>query len=287
VRPHGPRRRDARNADAAALGSCLAAVASASASPVPIWDSTLRSRRCSLPLSPPLRISIPFLRLCPPCSFVSSTPTMACLGAAFVSAFPTAGAAAVSARTTTLRGASVSTRPAASAAAAALPARVAAPAPGLLIEAKKGRLQQPLRPQGQSPRGPPPPPEDGTPIFSVFVRSRRTKLWYPVGAVRGDGRAKALVQSMRTSWGKKLYQGALNKGMAQTIFSGDGNKFTDQALRQYPQLKKSKADLQFGYKVTAKDINDWPTQVLTRDMRLPFFEYWKKRLSGELEEAEA
>lgn len=157
------------------------------------------------------------------------------------------------------------------------------PVPAGTIEAKKGRLQQPLRPAG-APRGPPPVPEDGTPIFSVFVRSRRAKLWYPVGAVRGDGRAKALVQSMRTSWGKKLYQGALNKGMAQTIFSGDGNKFTDQALRQYPQLKKSKADLQFGYKVTAKGVDGWGTQLLTRDMKLPFFQYWKKKLAGELEE---
>lgn len=214
---------------------------------------------------------------------------------AFVSALPaTAAGAAVASRATSLRGSAVSaSRPSFAGAAVVVvappplspPSRRAPPPPPApaVIEAKKGRLQQPLRPAG-APRGPPPVPEDGTPIFSVFVRSRRTKLWYPVGAVRGDGRAKALVASMRTSWGKKLYQGALNKGMAQTIFSGDGNKFTDQALRQYPQLKKSKADLQFGYKVTAKGVDGWGTQLLTRDMKLPFFEYWKKKLAGELEE---
>ncbi|GAB0489648.1 hypothetical protein MMPV_000873 [Pyropia vietnamensis] len=218
-------------------------------------------------------------------------------GAAFVSALPaTAAGVAVACRATSLRGGAVSTtRPSfTGAAVVVVPSplsppsrRVAAPSfpspasPTVVIEAKKGRVQQPLRP---APRGPPPVPEDGTPIFTVLVRSRRSKLWYPVGAVRGDGRAKALVASMRTSWGKKLYQGALNKGMAQAVFSGDGNKFTDQALRQYPQLKKSKADLQFGYKVTAKGVDDWGTQLLTRDMKLPFFEYWKKKFAGELEE---
>lgn len=142
------------------------------------------------------------------------------------------------------------------------------------VEMKKSRFHQPLRPA--QPDSAMKLPEDGTPVFSIFVRSPRSKIWFPLGAVAGDARSKTLVNALKSGWGKVLYQNSLDKGIAQTVYGAEGGRFMQTALRQYPQLKKSEKQLEFGYRVAAKDMEEMPTRVVERDMALPFFQWAKK-----------
>lgn len=145
------------------------------------------------------------------------------------------------------------------------------------IEMKKTRYHQPKQP--------PRPeqfkiPEDGTPVFSVFVRSPRAQIWYPLGAVTGDARSKTLVNALKSGWGKVLYQNTLDKGIAQTIFGKDGGRYVQAALRQYPQLKRSEKSLEFGYRVSAVDLEDKPIRLVTKEMALTFFQWATKKIGN-------
>lgn len=123
-------------------------------------------------------------------------------------------------------------------------------------------------------------PEDGTPVFAIFVRSPRAKLWYPLGAVQGDERSKGLVDAMKGNFAKGMYESALDRGMAQTIYGKDSNRFLQNALRMYPQLKKASRDLEFGYRVAAVGLDDQPTKVLSKEMALPFMAWVKQKIDN-------
>lgn len=130
-------------------------------------------------------------------------------------------------------------------------------------------------------------PEDGTPLFSIFVRSPRSRIWFPLGAVAGDARSKTLVNALKSGWGKALYQNSLDKGIAQTVYGAEGGRFLQTAIRQYPQLKKSEKQLEFGYKVSAVDLEDAPTRVVDKDMALPFVQWVKKQIDEVISEKKA
>lgn len=120
----------------------------------------------------------------------------------------------------------------------------------------------PQRPQQQKT----PLPEDGTPIFALYVRTQRTKIWYPLGAVKGDDRSKNMVDALKGGFAKAMYQQALDRGMAQTLYGKENAKYVQGAIRLYPQLKKYIADLEFGYKVAAVGLDEQPTKVVTKEM---------------------
>lgn len=149
---------------------------------------------------------------------------------------------------------------------------------GVLITMKKGRYHRgmPQRPQQQQQ---PKLPEDGTPIFALFVRTPRQKIWYPLGAVQGDDRSKNLVNSLKGGFSRGMYEQALDRGMAQTLYGKDNDRFLQGAFRLYPQLKKFSKDLEFGYRVAAVGLEEQQTRVVSKDMALPFFAAVKKRVS--------
>mmetsp|Transcript_13024 Transcript_13024/g.35052 ORF Transcript_13024/g.35052 Transcript_13024/m.35052 type:complete len:184 (+) Transcript_13024:47-598(+) len=142
---------------------------------------------------------------------------------------------------------------------------------------KRSRFAPGQGPPGSA-QGMPPLPEDGTPVFAIFARTQRAKVWYPVGMVGGDGKAKTLISGMKSEWGKRLYRGALDKGIAQIVYGKDAAKFLESGMRQYPQLKKYRNELEFGYKVLSTEIQDWPTTVVSKEQALPFFEWAKTKL---------
>ena len=98
---------------------------------------------------------------------------------------------------------------------------------------------------------------DGFPVFTVYVRSKTAKVWYPGGSLKGDGRSKSLVESWRdnTLMLKDQYKNSLDGGMAKSIFD-DKQKFTSSLVRMYPQLKKSQNDLEFGYTVKLPGLQE-------------------------------
>lgn len=146
------------------------------------------------------------------------------------------------------------------------------------ITMKKGRLQRPVpqRPQQQQQMK---LPEDGTPVFALFVRTPRQKIWYPLGAVKGDDRSKNLVNALKGGFASGMYQKALDRGMAQTLYGKDNNRYLDGAFRLYPQLKKFAKELEFGYRIAALNLEDQKTRVVSKDLALPFFASVKKQVS--------
>lgn len=143
------------------------------------------------------------------------------------------------------------------------------------ITMKKGRFQNPMpqRPQQQNP----PLPEDGTPVFALFVRTPRTKIWYPLGGVKGDDRSKNLVNALKGGIARGMYENALDRGMAQTLYGKDNNRFLQTAIRLYPQLKRYTSQLEFGYKILAKDLDEQPTKPVTKEMAQTIFATIRKR----------
>jgi len=121
-------------------------------------------------------------------------------------------------------------------------------------------------------------PEDGTPVFAIFARTQRAKIWYPIGMVGGDGKSKTLVSAMKTSWGRTLYRGALDKGIAQVVFGPDAGKFLNNGLKQFPQLKRYRNELEFSYKVLSTEIESWPYTIVTKENAMPFLDWAKMKL---------
>ena len=76
---------------------------------------------------------------------------------------------------------------------------------------------------------------------------------------------------------RAIYANALDKGIAQTVYGKDSGRFVQSALRLYPQLRRSQKELEFGYKVAAKGLEEQETKVVTRDMALSFFSWAKKQ----------
>lgn len=139
---------------------------------------------------------------------------------------------------------------------------------------KKNRFHAPLRPKRPDEVK---VPEDGTPVFAIFVRTNRARIWYPLGSVQGDAKSKQLVGALKNSFGRALYANALDKGIAQTVYGKDGQRFITSALRMYPQLKRYQRELEFGYKVTAAGLDPQPTKAVTKEMALSFLDWAKQQ----------
>jgi hypothetical protein len=143
------------------------------------------------------------------------------------------------------------------------------------LQAKKGKPNAPLAPPNDLDV-----PDDGTPVFAILARSPVSGLWYPLGSMKGDGRAKMLVTAMRTSWGRKFYGDTLSKGVARSIFGEQGRRMIHAALRKYSALRKYTADdLEYGYRVIAKDF-DYPTQMIRPEQAMSLIQWLRMKLSG-------
>jgi hypothetical protein len=83
------------------------------------------------------------------------------------------------------------------------------------------------------------------------------QVWYPGGSLKGDARSKSLVESWRdnTLMLKDQYKGSLDGGMAKSIFT-DKAQFVNSLVKMYPQLKKSRDELEFGYQVKIPGLQE-------------------------------
>jgi len=99
------------------------------------------------------------------------------------------------------------------------------------------------------------PGSDGFPIFNLFVRTKTASIWYPCGSFKGDERSMALATTWR--------DGGLLAGVSKNQLDGgiagslhqEMKKLTESAVRTYPQLRKSREDLEFGYKLAFEGLS--------------------------------
>jgi hypothetical protein len=125
----------------------------------------------------------------------------------------------------------------------------------------------------------------GLPVFDLYVKGPNSPTWYPAGSLGGDEQSKNLIESYMTDWTSGFAKDGINRGVANSLF-GEREKFVTQCLATYPQLKKSKDTLKFGYKVKypglvekrpeAKDITE-----LNEGMQKNAFDKFKDNLFGQ------
>ena len=81
-------------------------------------------------------------------------------------------------------------------------------------------------------------------------------MWYPCGSFKGDERSAALAKSyadggMLSGISKKQLDG----GIAGSLYQ-DLAKLKETVVRAYPQLRKSRNDLEFGYKLAYEGLSE-------------------------------
>mmetsp|Transcript_324 Transcript_324/g.782 ORF Transcript_324/g.782 Transcript_324/m.782 type:complete len:116 (-) Transcript_324:1348-1695(-) len=84
----------------------------------------------------------------------------------------------------------------------------------------------------------------------------RYKIWYPCGSFKGDERSAALAKSysedgMMAGISKKQLDGGIAGSLAQDV-----NKLKETVCRAYPQLRKSRDDFEFGYKLQYEGLSE-------------------------------
>jgi len=80
-------------------------------------------------------------------------------------------------------------------------------------------------------------------------------MWYPCGSFKGDERSAALSKSfaddgLLAGISKKQLDG----GVAGSVFR-DLEKLKESICRTYPQLRKSRDELEFGYKLAFEGLS--------------------------------
>ena len=81
------------------------------------------------------------------------------------------------------------------------------------------------------------------------------QMWYPCGSFKGDDRSMALCTTYRDGG---LFAGMsknqLDGGIAASLY-GDLGKLKESVFRGYPQLRKSKDSLEWGYKLAFEGLD--------------------------------
>jgi len=86
-------------------------------------------------------------------------------------------------------------------------------------------------------------------------------MWYPCGSFKGDERSAALCSNYRDDgFLAGISKNQLDAGVSGSLFN-DKNTLVETIVRGYPQLRKSRDDLEFGYKLAFDGLSDEQTQV--------------------------
>jgi len=124
------------------------------------------------------------------------------------------------------------------------------------------------------------PGPDGFPVFNLYVRTPRANMWYPCGSFKGDDRSKALCTSYADGG---IFAGMAKKQLDEGIggsLAQDSDKLLGTIVRGYPQLKKSKNELEFGYKIAFKGLSDdLPITLVEIKAQKGFFDNIKSMFS--------
>eukprot|EP00567_Pseudictyota_dubia_P007850 CAMPEP_0197453390 /NCGR_PEP_ID=MMETSP1175-20131217/34795_1 /TAXON_ID=1003142 /ORGANISM="Triceratium dubium, Strain CCMP147" /LENGTH=212 /DNA_ID=CAMNT_0042986667 /DNA_START=105 /DNA_END=743 /DNA_ORIENTATION=+ len=123
---------------------------------------------------------------------------------------------------------------------------------------KKAQEMQNMRQQMMEAQN---PGADGLPVFNLYVRTKVANMWYPCGSFKGDDRSAALASNYRDNG---LLSGISKKqldgGVAGSLYR-DLDKLKDSVTRGYPQLRKSRDELEFGYKLAYEGLSDDQTKI--------------------------
>mmetsp|Transcript_16877 Transcript_16877/g.24726 ORF Transcript_16877/g.24726 Transcript_16877/m.24726 type:complete len:210 (-) Transcript_16877:264-893(-) len=153
------------------------------------------------------------------------------------------------------------------------PARRSCPAPRSFMDMKKGKPNVPPQMRGnykqqkkmqevrENMEAASTPGQDGMPIFNLFVRSPKGNMWYPCGSFKGDEKSAALAASWRDGGLlSTISKNQLDSGVSGSL-AQDQRKLEESIIRGYPQLRKSRNQLEYGYKLAYEGLSDEQTKM--------------------------
>jgi hypothetical protein len=81
-------------------------------------------------------------------------------------------------------------------------------------------------------------------------------MWYPCGSFKGDERSAALAKSYADNGLLAgISKNQLDGGISGSLFR-DKEKLVESICRMYPQLRKSRDTLEFGYKLAYEGLTE-------------------------------
>mmetsp|Transcript_1711 Transcript_1711/g.2553 ORF Transcript_1711/g.2553 Transcript_1711/m.2553 type:complete len:214 (+) Transcript_1711:90-731(+) len=148
-----------------------------------------------------------------------------------------------------------------------------APSRGATIEMKKGKDNVPAAMRTQYKRqremsnmreqmmDAQKPGADGLPVFNLFVRTARANMWYPCGSFKGDDRSAALCSNFRDDgFLSGISKNQLDAGVSGSLYN-DKDSLVETICRGYPQLRKTRDELEFGYKLAYDGLSEEQTKI--------------------------
>lgn len=132
------------------------------------------------------------------------------------------------------------------------------------------------------------------PVFTVLVRhAGGIPKWYPVAGFQGDGNSKAIVDAyigdgFFSGVLKDVYRQQIEASISKSVFDQE-RKLIGDAIKQFPELKKVKFNLEFGFSIAYGPYNrkmgknPAPT-VLKKEMTKSIFQKASENFSLTLKE---
>ena len=97
---------------------------------------------------------------------------------------------------------------------------------------------------------------DGLPVFNLYVRGSAKNMWYPCGSFKGDDKSAALCQSYASDGLlADISKNQLDAGVGSSL-ARDVTRLEETIVRGYPQLRKEKGKLEYGYKLAYVGLSD-------------------------------
>jgi hypothetical protein len=97
---------------------------------------------------------------------------------------------------------------------------------------------------------------DGLPVFNLYVRGSAKNMWYPCGSFKGDEKSAALCQSYASDGLlADISKNQLDAGVGSSL-ARDVTRLEETIVRGYPQLRKEKGKLEYGYKLAYVGLSD-------------------------------
>mmetsp|Transcript_10553 Transcript_10553/g.14802 ORF Transcript_10553/g.14802 Transcript_10553/m.14802 type:complete len:156 (-) Transcript_10553:60-527(-) len=88
--------------------------------------------------------------------------------------------------------------------------------------------------------------------FSTYV----VKMWYPCGSFKGDDGSAALASNYRDNGLLSgISKNQLDSGVSGSLYR-DKDQLIESIVRGYPQLRKSRDELEFGYKLAYEGLSE-------------------------------
>ena len=94
-------------------------------------------------------------------------------------------------------------------------------------------------------------------------KHKHTKqIWYPCGSFKGDERSAALSKSYsEDGWLSGISKNQLDGGIAGSLYS-DLDQLKETVIRAYPQLRKARSDMEFGYRLSYTGLPEDKAKII-------------------------